>query len=309
MDRGAESLIPLLTIMQDANMAAGYRPTSHPYSVSDFRHDGYFELRTFLNESETATARALVESLLGSRHDTTCNRPNNALMPLRWDDALIQLFLSSEHHMRRLSEAVGAADLKWISGYLSIKEANSPPLWWHQDWWCWDHPVSYEPDAPQIAVLCYLTDTSSLNGALRLLPGSHHRSAAIHANLPEAHSQTAETLEPGHIALADLPGQVTPDTRAGDAIAIDYRLLHGTHPNASCNRRDCILLSFTPSWQRLPDDIKAHLIDHPALPSNGFSQNSADVSHLLPAFDGPGRTLDLNRNAPKEFVIPKDDHR
>jgi ectoine hydroxylase-related dioxygenase (phytanoyl-CoA dioxygenase family) len=103
--------------------------------------------------------------------------------------------------------------------------------------------------------------------------------------------------------MTNLPDQVTPGTNAGDAIAIDYRLLHGTHGNASNTRRDCILLSFTPCWRRLPDDIKAHLIQHPALPLNEVSQISAAISHLLPTFNGVRRSLELNRNAPSEFAI------
>ena len=114
----------------------------------------------------------------------------------------------------------------------------SPPLWWHQDWWCWDHPLTYRRMAPQIAVLCYLADTNAQNGALRVLRGSHLKSAPIHAVLPEAHGHSAEGLEPGHIALSDLPGQVTLCLRAGDAVVIDYRLLHTAtvrlSPSLSC---------------------------------------------------------------------------
>jgi ectoine hydroxylase-related dioxygenase (phytanoyl-CoA dioxygenase family) len=206
--------------------------------------------------------------------------------------------------MRTLSDAIGADDLKWISGYVSLKEASSLALWWHQDWWCWDHCVSYRREAPQIAALCYLADTDAHNGGLRLLPGSHLKSGPIHSRLPEAHSQMAETLEPGNIVMTDLPDQVTPGMRAGDAVAIDYRLLHGTHPNQSSARRDCILLSFTPSWRRLPDDVKAHLVDHPALPQDDDPEMPAAMSHLLPTFDGVRQTLALNRNAPREFTIP-----
>jgi hypothetical protein len=177
-----------------------------------------------VGEQETATARALVESILRLPHELACTRPNNTLLPLRWNDPLVQLLLQSECRMRTLSHAVGADDLKWISGYVSIKEASSLALWWHQDWWCWDHSVSYRREAPQIATLCYLADTDARNGGLRLLPGSHLRSAPIHACLPGAHSRTAETLEAGHVAMTNLPGQVTPGMRAGDAVAIDYRL-------------------------------------------------------------------------------------
>lgn len=245
-----------------------------------------------------------VDSLLRLPHDSGCTRPHNTLLPLRWNDRITQLVLMSERRVQVLGGALEADDLKWISGYVSIKDAHSRPLWWHQDWWCWDHASSYRRPAPQVATLCYLSDTDEHNGALRVLPGSHLRSAPIHALLPEAHGQAVEGLSPGHIATSDLTGQVTLCLKAGDAVAIDYRLLHGTHENSSNTRRDCILLSFTPSWRRLPDDIKAHLICHSAQPSKTEPARATTmISNLLPTFDGEPRSLPLNRNAPSEFEI------
>src|SRR5262245_62574851 len=47
--------------------------------------------------------------------------------------------------------------------YASTKAARSPALSWHQDWWCWDHAVTYRPAAPQVAILCFLSDTVASN--------------------------------------------------------------------------------------------------------------------------------------------------
>ena len=80
-----------------------------------------------------------------------------------------------------------------------------------------------------------------------MLPGSRRASVPLHAALPEAHASGA-ALAADHPALRDQPGQVTLGVRAGDAVVVDYRVPHGTHPNASGARRDCVLLSFAPSW-------------------------------------------------------------
>jgi hypothetical protein len=272
--------------------------------VSDFARDGFIVLKGFLNKREAAEVQGLIESVRNLPLEQTCMRPHNTLIPLRWNDPIVRVLLMSERRVQALTDAVGADDPKWISGYISIKEARSPALWWHQDWWCWDHSVSYQPEAPQIAILCYLAETSVHNGALRVLPGSHRRSAPIHAILPEAHSEGAMELKSGHLAMADLPGQVSLGFRGGDAVAIDYRLLHGTHRNASTTRRDCVILSFTPSWRRLPEDIKGHLIDHSAQPCQTEVPEALKlISNLLPTFDGVRRSLPLNRNAPTKFEI------
>src|SRR5262249_28320217 len=112
-------------------------------------------------------------------HDVGCSRPNNVLLPLRWSDDIVRTILASVPRVQTIRDAVGAGDLRWISGYVSLKEPHSGPLPWHQDWWCWDHPVSFRRPAPQVAVLCYLAPTDREHGALRVLPESHVRSSAI----------------------------------------------------------------------------------------------------------------------------------
>jgi hypothetical protein len=68
------------------------------------------------------------------------NRPGNDLIPLRWNDGIVARILGLRQRMRLLRDLLRANDLKWLSGYVSIKAAHSPALWWHQDWWCWDIP-------------------------------------------------------------------------------------------------------------------------------------------------------------------------
>jgi ectoine hydroxylase-related dioxygenase (phytanoyl-CoA dioxygenase family) len=272
--------------------------------TSDYRFDGFARLEAFVDKTELEEIQLLVKSTLTAPSQSACTRPHNTLVPLRWNDATISLLLGSQRRVQVLIDALHAYDLKWISGYVSVKEPHSPPLWWHQDWWCWDHPATYRPAALQIALLCYLADTTAENGALRVLPGSHLKSRPIHAVLPEADGVTAEQLDLEHPAFRDVPGQVTLCLRAGDAVAIDYRLLHGTHGNRCDSRRDCILLSFTPYWKTLPTDIKAHLIAHPAQPTETETTNVAPaLRSLLPSFSGIRRDLPLTRNAPSGFEI------
>ena len=109
------------------------------------------------------------------------------------------------------------------SGYVSVKDPRSAALWWHQDWWCWKHPISYQRPASQIAVLCYLSDTDEVSGALRFIPGSHRQSTPLHALLPEAHTRRQDELDATHPVVSDQPEQLTLTASAGDAIVIDYR--------------------------------------------------------------------------------------
>jgi ectoine hydroxylase-related dioxygenase (phytanoyl-CoA dioxygenase family) len=215
---------------------------------------------------------------------------------------IVGRILDSVTRIERLRSVLGAADLKWLSGYLSTKTPETRALWWHQDWWCWDHPVSFIRSASQAGVLCYLGNTSEKNGALRVLAGSHHESSQIHGQLPVPHAHEADELALDHPAMTDLPDQTTVSVIAGDAVVLDYRLLHGTHPNSSEDRRDCVLLSFLPNWRGLPSEIKAHLVMHPALPDESeLPSVLGNLANLVPQFDGVPKSLAVNRSAPKHF--------
>jgi hypothetical protein len=279
--------------------------TSMTTAAAAFLESGYGIIPAFLEPHELACLGAQVERMLSQPRHPGMNRPGNDLVPLRWDNDIVAHILRSPRRLQLLAEMLAPADLKWLSGYVSTKPPRSAALYWHQDWWCWDHPISFRRAATQVAVLCYLSHTSTHNGALRVLPGSHHMSAPVHRLLPEPHAEGANELRPEHPALADLPGQVTLSLRAGDAVAIDYRLLHGTHANESPARRDCILLSFVPNWSSLPPDVKAHLIAHPALPgeAEAAQRRASRYADLLPTFDGPPASLPLNRMPPAEFAV------
>ena len=285
-------------------------PTRSAAPLRAFRGAGFVLLERFLEADELRPLRREVDARLEQPVPSGCERPHNTLAPLGWDDAIVQRVLSSQRRRAALSDAIGADDLRWISAYISVKPPRSAALWWHQDWWCWDHPVTYRPAASQVAVLCYLTDTTARNGALRVLPGTHHRSTALHAELPEPHAGEADGLPSDHASMRDHPDQVTIALRAGDAVALDYRLLHGTHPNPTRRRRDCLVFAFTPSWRHLPADVRAHLIRHPALPTAPTRQISGSwAAELLPRYRGRPRDLPLSRAAPSDFAMPADEVR
>jgi hypothetical protein len=268
-----------------------------------FAEHGYGMLERFLDRALLGALRREVCTTLQAPPVAGCERPHNRLAPLRWNDRAVDLVLEGARRRREVATVIGADDLRWISGYISTKEGHTPPLWWHQDWWCWDHPVTLRPAAAQVLLLCYLSDTNAGKGALRVLPGSHRASVALHGKLRDAHAQGAR-LPLDHAALGDQPSQVTLSAKAGDAVVLDYRLLHGTHPNHSAERRDCLLLSFTPSWRRLDADIRAHLIQHLAQPTDHERpRRTSWQAKLLPSFEGVRADLALNREAPTRFAV------
>ena len=55
---------------------------------------------------------------------------------------------------------LGFGDTRFSSGYIISKPKNSPALFWHQDWWGWDHPLSFTDRIAQVFVMIYLQDTN-----------------------------------------------------------------------------------------------------------------------------------------------------
>ena len=272
---------------------------------NSFLADGYCVIPDFIKADELSLLSRAVDAVLIQTTHPGMSRPGNDLAPLRWSDEVVTLILRSADRLNRLAAAIAAPDLKWLSAYVSTKRPCTPPLCWHQDWWGWDHALSFGRPAPQVAVLIYLSETSRKNGALRILPGSHRTSCDLHASLPEPHSPSASSLSVDHPAMGDHAKQVTLGLRAGDAVVIDYRLLHGTHANENLARRDCVLLSFIPDWAKFPNELKAHVRGHPALPTADemVEATRKPYSDVFPRFAGQPVDIAINRVPPPSFAI------
>jgi hypothetical protein len=127
--------------------------TQHGASSADFSEAGYAQLAGFLNPQVLAAVRRAVRVALEAPPVVGCDRPHNRLAPLRWNDPPVDLILAGKERRRAVAAATSAEDLCWISGYVSVKEPRTPALGWHQDWWCWDHPVSLRRASAQVALL------------------------------------------------------------------------------------------------------------------------------------------------------------
>ena len=155
-----------------------------------------------------------------------------------------------------LSE-VGASDPRFTGGYLISKPAGGPPLFWHQDWWGWTEPESYEARAHQLFAMIYLTDTRVENGCLRVIPGSHRRDHELH-RAEAAHSEAlAAFRNPDDPAYGSHPDEVPVPVRAGDILIGDARLLHSAYGNRTAEERPLVTLWYMPHWRDMPAGMRA----------------------------------------------------
>lgn len=260
-------------------------------------------------------APSLIESLLLRAHGSLFRESREARDLVRSNGSLIHLGDNPEYAdivssptIERILRDCGASDPRWTGGFLISKPGGGPPLFWHQDWWGWDDPSSYDRCGQQLFVMIYLTDTRPDNGCLRIIPGSHVADHPLH-HLEAAHSQGMQAYaDPSNAAYADHPDQFAVSVKAGDVLVGDARLIHGAFANRTGEERPLLTLWYMPNWSSMPapmralaykgfmrgDDIRAS-VDRPSTALDWPEPLRKRVEHLLPPDDGGVPPMRWNR--------------
>ena len=204
---------------------------------------------------------------------------------------------------------LGFGDPRFSSGYIISKPPGGPPLFWHQDWWGWDDPLSYTDAVAQVFLFYYLTDTTRENGCLRVVPGSHRRRHQLH-DAPAAHDDAlARVTDPGDPIYQSVAEEVAVPVRAGDVVIGDARLLHGAYANSGDSERTLLTLWYHPNFSALSAPIQARIYSvfkregndtDPAgpgklTPDNWPAAEHERIADLLPIYDGDAAPQDWNR--------------
>jgi hypothetical protein len=304
----SDAVVRLSRMLHETPDRSSIRETALSQSTTDRCRDlsenGFVVLPSALDSSMLQRLCSFADSHLASEEEQHFEqfRFHGSMLPLSLSDSIVRELASSSVILTEL-KALGFAQPKWLSGYIISKPPESPPLWWHQDWWAWDEPTSFEPMPPQLFVMYYLTDVGPENGCLRVIPGSHRMQHPLHSALPEAHGPEIGMHSLTDVAHGPREDEVSVCVRAGDAILGDARLLHATHPNSSASRRTCLTTWYLPTFDKLPSSLKAYIIGHPALPPAGWWNDpettvSRDLHDLLPIYGGSAQPAKYNRVPP-----------
>ncbi len=257
--------------------------------------DGYCVFESVLDAQMLNRARQASNRLLEAQEEAhfKAQRSTGSLISV-YDDAFFAELVTYPGALILFDE-LGFDDPKWASGYVISKPPKSPPLFWHQDWWGWDEPSSYEPPAQQLFFMYYLVDTESRNGCLKLIPGSHLKRHAAHDTAPEAHTDDARRMaDPDHPGYKPMPGEVDVPVRAGDLVVGDARLLHASHGNASEVRRTVITLWYYPAFSSLPEGIRSDIASRNQA-GTWPDRARALIQPLIPAYEGNRKPTRWNR--------------
>jgi hypothetical protein len=190
---------------------------------------------------------------------------------------------------------LGFPQPKFYSGYIISKPPETAPaLFWHQDGFGWNEPISYTNTPVQFFLMYYLIDTNRHNGCLRIIPGSHLKRHRLH-DLPPAHTDEIQQADEGHPALQIDPDEVDVPVQAGDLVIGDARLLHAAHPNRSEQRRTVITLWFCPNYDQLPESIQAIYGKPRHKPDHWSDEIWNLVEPLVATYQGNAEAAEYNR--------------
>ena len=260
--------------------------------------DGYCVVESVLDPEMLEAVRTASDGLLEGQdpeHFEAQKSPGSLIRV--YDDPFFAKLIAWRPAIDALA-AMGYDRPTFSTGFVISKPPNSPPLFWHQDWWGWEHPHSYTANPQQIFLMYYLVDTSPENGCLRLIPGSHLKRHPMH-DAPEAHTEDIKRARDlSNPVYGDLPDEVEVCVKAGDLVIGDSRLLHSARANTTDRRRTVITLWYHPIFYQLPESMQAHLTSRKEGPKlvDSWPDDAQDkIRQLIPLYEGPETALNWNR--------------
>jgi hypothetical protein len=209
-------------------------------AIARYREDGYLAPIQCLAEAEADGLRRRLETVEACQGG-----------PLRGDlrhkSHLLFPFLADLVRHPRLLDAVedvlGPDLLCWTSNFF-IKEAMDPAfVSWHQDSTYWGL------SAPEVATAWVaLTPSNAANGAMAVIPGSHKLDQLPHRDTFDRHNLLTRGQEVE--VEVDEKAAVMLALRPGEMSLHHVRLVHGSAPNPSADRRIGFAIRYIPTHLR-----------------------------------------------------------
>ncbi len=211
-----------------------------PEAVAQYERGGYyFPVRIFSAEEALSYRRRLEVYEAASGGPIQSNWRHKVHLLFTWANELVR----HPKILDAVEDLIGPDIICWTSNFF-IKEAANPGfVSWHQDSTYW----GLEPPDVITAWLA-VSDAPLESGAMKFLPGSHkmdqipHRDTFDENNLLTRGQEIA--VEVDESQAVDVP------LMAGEISLHHVRLVHGSHPNATNDRRIGLAMRYIPTHVR-----------------------------------------------------------
>ncbi len=208
-------------------------------AVAHYRENGYCAPIRVMSPDEAACLRGRLEAHEAAHGALRGSMRHKSHLLFTWLDGLIR----HPAVLDAVESVIGPNILCWSTSFF-IKEAHDPGyVSWHQDLTYW----GLDP-AEIVTAWIALSESSAENGAMRVIPGTHqldqiaHRDTFAANNLLTRGQEIAvEVDESRAVTLSLLPGEMS---------LHHVRLIHGSDPNPSGQRRIGFAIRYLPTHVR-----------------------------------------------------------
>jgi ectoine hydroxylase len=220
--------------------------------VEQFHRDGYLIFPGLFSAAEVAVLRAETARLSKIEADTVIREKTGgvrSIFRVHEDDgatrsAAFRALVHTPRVLRPTMQALGSDEVYIYHTKINTKPAIEGTVWmWHQDYGSWQRDGCPRPDMGTFAVM--MTDSTEMNGALYVVPGSHKR-GRIDPYYDENTSYKFWAVPKEELisVLKESPKPVPVVGPAGTCMVFHCNLLHASGHNLSPEDRWHIYISF-----------------------------------------------------------------
>ncbi len=208
-------------------------------AVRQYNEAGYYAPVQVLSTAEAGALRARLEAFEGGAGALAGTLRHKSHLLFTWLNDLIR----HDRILDAVEDLIGGDILCWGSSFFIKEPRNTAYVSWHQDSTYW----GLEP-ADVVTAWVAFSDSTIENGAMRVIPGSH-----LQEQFPHRDTFAADNLlSRGQEIMVDVDDRqaVTLELTAGEMSLHHVRLIHGSEPNPSGQRRIGFAIRYIPTYVR-----------------------------------------------------------
>jgi hypothetical protein len=208
-------------------------------AIRQYQEQGYYAPIPVMSRQDATALRASLEAFEGANGTLAGLLRHKSHLLFTWLNDLIR----HPRILDAIEDVIGPNILCWGSSFF-IKEPRNPGfVSWHQDSTYW----GLDP-ADIVTAWVAFSDSTAANGAMRVIPGTHKMDQVPHNDTfrPE------NLLSRGQEIMVDVDEKQAAmlELAAGEMSLHHVRLIHGSDPNPSDQRRIGYAIRYIPTYVR-----------------------------------------------------------
>jgi phytanoyl-CoA dioxygenase PhyH len=208
-------------------------------ALRQYQEQGYYAPIRVMPRAEADALRGRLEDFEAGAGILAGKLRHKSHLLFTWLNDLVR----HPHILDAVEDVIGPNILCWGSSFF-IKEAQNPAfVSWHQDSTYW----GLDP-ADVVTAWIALTDSTAANGAMRVIPGTHRLEQVPHQDTFRADN----LLSRGQEIMVEVDDRQAAmlELQAGEMSLHHVRLIHGSDPNPSPQRRIGFAIRYIPTSVR-----------------------------------------------------------